>query len=410
MTYILLKNCRELLTMKENSSDLIGLEYNKSLLIEGEKIKMVGDIAELLKEIGDNDYEEIDCSNKVVLPGYVDCHTHLIFGKSRVDEYVASLTMSKEEVEEIIPRVGLASSIHSTRTATDDELINSSLEKLKRMLKNGTTTVEIKSGYGIDKETELRLLKLIKLLRTKTPQTILATYLGAHYFDLEMGKEKYIDFMIHEVMPIIKAENLAQFSDIWCDDGYYTAEDSYKLLKAGLEFGMIPTMHSECYSAIGGASVAAQLKAANIGHLNYLEDEDIIPLKEAGVVAVLIPTTDFSVKHHKPFNPKPMIDKGLTIAIATNLNPGNWVESMDIAIAFACRNHGLTEKEAIRAATLGGAKALRLEKEYGSLEVGKYADIQIRKSDSYKNIAYKIGVNEVETIIKKGKVIPICSL
>lgn len=405
MSYILLKNCRELLTMKENSSDLIGLEQNKSLLIEDERIKMIGNVDEILKKIGSNNYQEIDCSDKVVLPGYVDCHTHLIFGKSRVDEYVASLTLPKEEVLKIVPKVGLDSSIYSTRIATDEELINSSLEKLNRMLKNGTTTVEIKSGYGIDKETEIRLLRLINLLKQKTSQTILATYLGAHYFDLNMGKEKYIDFMINEVMPVIKEENLAQFSDIWCDDGYYTAEESYKLLKAGLEFGMLPTMHSECYSSIGGARVAAQLKAANIGHLNYLKEEDIIPLKEAGVVAVLIPTTDFSVKHHKPFNPKPMLEKGLTIAIATNLNPGNWIESMDISIALACRNHGLTEKEAIRAATLGGAKALKLEKNFGSLEIGKYADIQIRKSDSYKNIAYKIAVNEVEHVIKKGKLV-----
>lgn len=405
MNYILLKNCRDLLTIKEDSEDLIGLLHNTSLLIEGEKIKKIGDAAELIKEIGNNTFTEIDCKDKVVLPGYVDCHTHLIFGKSRVDEYIVSLTKTKEEVKKILPRVGLASSIYSTRNSSDEELIISSLEKLNRMLKSGTTTIEIKSGYGIDKDTELRLLRLINSLKEKSPQTIFSTYLGAHYFDLDMGKEKYIDFMIKEVMPIIKEENLAQFSDVWCDDGYYTAEDSYKVLKAGMDFGMIPTLHSECYSAIGGARVAAKLKAANIGHLNYLKEEDIIALKEAGVTGVVIPTTDFSVKHHKPFNPRPMLNKGLTLAIATNLNPGNWVESMDISIALACRNHGMTEKEAIRAATLGGAKALKIDKDYGSLEIGKYADIQIRESDSYKNIAYKIGVNEIKYVIKKGKIV-----
>lgn len=405
MNYILLKNCRDLLTIKEDSKDLIGLLHNTSLLIEGEKIKKIGSTKELIREIGNNKFTEIDCSDKVVLPGYVDCHTHLIFGKSRVDEYVASLTMPKEDVKKILPRVGLDSSIYSTRNSSDEELIISSLEKLNRMLKNGTTIVEIKSGYGIDKDTELRLLRLINLLKEKTPQTIFSTYLGAHYFDLTMGKEKYIDFMIKEVMPLIKEENLAQFSDIWCDEGYYTAEDSFKLLKAGIDFGMIPTMHSECYSAIGGAKVAAELKAANIGHLNYLKAEDIASLKEAGVVGVVIPTTDFSVKHHKPFNPRPMIEKGMTLALATNLNPGNWIESMDFSIALACRNHGMTEKEAIRAATLGGAKALKIDKNFGSLEVGKYADIQIRKSDNYKNIVYKIGVNEIKYVIKKGNIV-----
>lgn len=405
MKYILLKNCRELLTIKESSKDLIGLENNISLLIQDEKIKSIGKFEDLILEIKDKKYIEIDCSNKVVLPGFIDSHTHLIFGKSRVDEYIASLTMTKEEVRKVVPKVGLESSIYSTRNSSDEELVVSSLEKLERMLKNGTTTVEIKSGYGIDKNTELRLLRIIKALSNKTPQTILATYLGAHFFDLEMGKEKYIDFMIREVMPVIKEENLAEFSDIWCDDGYYTAEDSYKILKAGLEYGMIPTLHSECYSAIGGARVAVELNAANIGHLNFLKEEDILPLKNAGVVGIVIPTTDFNVNHPHPFNPRPMLDKGLTLALATNLNPGNWVESMDIAISLACRSHAMTEKESIRAATLGGAKALRIDKEYGSLEVGKYADIQIRKSDSYKNIAYKIGVNEIEYVIKKGKIV-----
>ena len=405
MTYILLKNCRELLTVEENAKDLIGLKKNTSLLIENERIKKIGTYEDLKKEISLNNFQEIDCSDKVVMPGYVDCHTHLIFGESRVDEYVASFTMTKNEIKNKIARTGIEASIFSTRNATDEELINSSLIKLNRMLKHGTTTVEIKSGYGIDMETEIRLLKLINILKEKSPQTILSTYLGAHYFDTKMGKEKYIDFMINEVMPIIKKEKLAQFCDIWCDEGYYDAKDCYKVLKAGLENNMLPTLHTECYSAIGGAKVAAELKAANVGHLNYISSEDIKLLKEANVVGVLIPTTDFSVNHKKPFDPKPMLDKGMTMAIATNLNPGNWVEDMNISMILACRNHKMTENEAIRAATLGGAKALKIEKDYGSLEIGKFADIQIRNSDNYKNVVYKFGVNEVEHVIKNGKII-----
>lgn len=405
MTYILLKNCRELLTVEENAKDLIGLKNNISVLIENERIKKIGNYEELKKEISLKNFQEIDCSNKVVMPGYVDCHTHLIFGKSRVNEFVASFTMNKDEIKNKIPLTGIESSIFSTRNSTDEELINSSLMKLNRMLKHGTTTVEIKSGYGIDKETEIRLLRLINILKEKSSQTILSTYLGAHYFDIKMGKEKYINFMINEVMPIIKEENLAQFCDIWCDEGYYNAKDCYKVLTAGLENNMLPTLHTECYSAIGGARVAAELKAANVGHLNYISLEDIRLLKEASVVGVLIPTTDFSVNHKKPFEPKPMLDEGMTIAIATNLNPGNWVEDMNISMLLACRNHKMSENEAIRAATLGGAQALKIEKDYGSLEVGKFADIQIRNSDSYKNVVYKFGVNEVEHIIKKGKII-----
>ena len=245
MTYILLKNCRELLTVEENAKDLIGLKKNTSLLIENERIKKIGTYKELKKETPLKNFQEIDCSDKVVMPGYVDCHTHLIFGESRVDEYVASFTMTKNEIKNKIARTGIEASIFSTRNATDEELIKSSLIKLNRMLKHGTTTVEIKSGYGIDMETEIRLLKLINILKEKSPQTILSTYLGAHYFDTKMGKEKYIDFMINKVMPIIKKEKLAQFCDIWCDEGYYDAKDCYKVLKAGLENNMLPTLHTE---------------------------------------------------------------------------------------------------------------------------------------------------------------------
>lgn len=405
MKYLILKNCKELLTMKKNETDLIGLKKNISVLIENKTIKKIGDYEDIVKEIGKKEYLEINCENRVVLPGYIDCHTHLIFGESRVDEYVASFTKSINEIKGELPRIGLAASIYSTKNATDEELIVSSLKKLERMLGNGTTTVEIKSGYGIDKETELRQLRLLNVIRKYTPQKILSTYLGAHYYDLDMGKEKYIDFMIKEVMPIIKEEKLAQFSDIWCDEGYYTAEDSYKVLSAGLEYGMVPTLHSECYSAIGGARVAAKLKAANIGHLNYLKDEDILPLKEAGVVGVLIPTTDFSVNHPKPFEAEIMLKNGLEVAIATNLNPGNWVESMDITVALACRRHKMTVETAIYASTMGGAKALRVDKEVGSLEEGKIADIQIRDTETYKNIPYKMGVNEIEYVIKEGKIV-----
>ena len=165
MTYILLKNCRELLTVEENAKDLIGLKKNTSLLIENERIKKIGTYEDLKKEIPSNNFQEIDCSDKVVMPGYVDCHTHLIFGESRVDEYVASFTMPTSEIKKKIPRTGIEASIFSTRNSTDEELINSSLLKLNRMLKSGTTTVEIKSGYGIDMETEIRLLKLISILK-----------------------------------------------------------------------------------------------------------------------------------------------------------------------------------------------------------------------------------------------------
>ncbi|WP_422484582.1 imidazolonepropionase [Gudongella sp. DL1XJH-153] len=405
MAYLLLKDCMELLTMADDSTDLVGIRYGESILIEDERVKKIGKYNKIIKGLHEDDLDIIDCSDYVVMPGYVDSHTHLIFGGSRVDEYVELLTNTPDEVKKRVGRVGLDSSMHATKNAEDDELHKSSALKLERMLKSGTTTVEIKSGYGIDKDTELRMLRIVDGIRKTVPSTIFSTYLGAHYYDVEMGKEKYIDYMIKEVMPTIKEEKLAQFSDVWCDHGYYTAEESYRVLSAGRDYGMVPSIHTECYSSIGGAKVAAELRAANAGHLNYLSEKDTNLLRDAGVVGVLLPGTDFSVKHSRPFNPRPMIDAGLEIAIATNLNPGNWIENMDIALTLACRNHGMSEKEALRAATLGGAKALRVSNDYGSLEEGKFADIQIRKSDSYKNVVYKFGVDEMAYVIKHGSIV-----
>lgn len=405
MTKLILKDCRELLTVADDSEDLIGIRHGESIMIEDERIKKIGSYESIVEGLVEQDFEIIDCSDHVVMPGYVDSHTHLIFGGSRVYEYVGLLTDTPEVIKERLGRVGLASSMYLTKNADDDQLRESSIQKLDRMLKSGTTTVEIKSGYGIDKDTELRMLRIVDGIKKIVPMTILSTYLGAHYYDTEMGKEKYIDFMIKEVMPVIMEEKLAQFSDVWCDAGYYTAEESYKVLSAGMDYGMIPSIHTECYSDIGGARVAADLKAANAGHLNYLSEKDTILLRDAGVVGVLLPGTDFSVKHKRPFDPRPMIDAGLEIAVATNLNPGNWIENMDIALTLACRNHGMSEKQALRASTLGGAKALRLAGDYGSLEVGKFADIQIRKSDSYKNVVYKFGVDEMAYVIKHGEIV-----
>lgn len=405
MSDLLLKNCRQLLTVAEKADDLIGFFQNTSLLIRDERIEMVGSFESITEKYPIDAMQILDCSEHVVMPGYVDSHTHLVFGESRVDEYAASLTLEPDQIKQVVGRVGLAASIHSTTQASDEELLQSSLTKLRRMLASGTTTVEIKSGYGIDQTHELRQLRIARQLSELTPQTILATYLGAHYYDTEMGKDRYIDFMIDKVMPVIQAEKLADFCDIWVDSGYYTAEDAMKLLSAAKQFGMRPALHTECYSAIGGARAAAELGAANAGHLNYLTPDDAKLLARAGVIGIVLPGTDFSVQHKTPFDPSYMVEAGMTLAIATNLNPGNWIEAMPVAMTLACRNHRMTVEAAIRGATLNGAKALAIESDYGSLEAGKFADIQILRADSYKNCVYKFGVNEVETVIKKGRIV-----
>lgn len=403
---LVLKDCSQLLSMNENSKDLVGLIENGYVAIKDEKIAFIGSKEEYEQQIDESQAKVIDGKNKVVLPGFVDSHTHLVFGGSRLDEYVAKLTMTDiDEIKKEVPRVGLDSSMHSTINASFEELLDSSIDKSKAMLVGGTTTIEMKSGYGIDKDNELKQLEVIKELKNHIPLTIFATYLGAHYWDVDMGKEKYIDYMIKEVMPIVQEKGLAQYCDVWCDDGFYTAKESEKILKAAREFGMKSKIHTDCYSNIGGSKLAAEMKMTSADHLNFTTLDSIKAMVDAKVVGVVIPGTDFSVSHPRPFNPRPMLDEGMILAIATNLNPGNWMESMQLSIAMGCKLHKFTPEEAIRATTLGGAYALDSEDEYGSLEVGKFADIQVWDTDSYQNVAYKLGVNLVEAVIKHGKVV-----
>ena len=211
--------------------------------------------------------------------------------------------------------------------------------------------------------------------------------------------------MISKVMPEVMEYKLADFCDVWCDEGYYTAKESERVLKAGLDYGMTPKIHTDCYSYIGGSDLAADMKMSSADHLNFTPRSAIKKLAAQRIAGVLVPGTDFCLQHSKPFNPRPMIEEGMIIALATNLNPGNWIESMQFSMGLAARLHAMSPEEVIRAATLGAAYALNLEADRGSLEEGKLADIQIWDTPIYQDIVYKLGGNLVEQVIKRGKVV-----
>lgn len=404
MNSLLLKDIKKLFTLKDG--EVKPLE-DYSVLIEAEKIKKIDKYENLKKDITDST-EVIDCSDKTVLPGFVDPHTHLVFGGDRKEEYLAKLTLTdpKDIEEKVGGVIGMASSVNQTREASFEELMNSSMEKLEEMLKQGITTVEIKSGYGIDKEVELKQLRVIKELKEKAPQTIMATYLGGHDWDKEMGKDAYLDFMIEEVMPIIEKENLADFVDIWVEDVFFSVEQGRKYLKAGMEKKMPGTIHGNELSSIGASKMAAEEGARSVAHLNYITDEEIDIMIEKDVVGIVLPTTDY-VKQYLDVlaDGRKLIDKGLRVAIATNLNPGNFTVSMPLCMNMACRNHGFTPEEALRGATYNGAYALGLLDDYGSIEEGKFADLQIWDTDDYRNVIYKHGMNYVDSVIKHGEIV-----
>lgn len=403
---LIIKKCSQVLTCKEDSRDLVGLINNGWIAIDGEVIVAIGTKEEIENKVDYKYAKIIDGTGKVVAPGFVDCHTHLVFGQYRVKEYVARLTSDNLDIllEKGI-KTGLDASIEMTKETQEDVLVIESLKKLDRMLASGTTTIEIKSGYGIDLDTELKQLRVNRRLNNLSPIDICSTFLGAHYWPKMMGKKKYIDFMISKVMPEVMEYKLADFCDVWCDEGYYTAKESERVLKAGLDYGMTPKIHTDCYSYIGGSDLAADMKMSSADHLNFTPRSAIKKLAAQRIAGVLVPGTDFCLQHSKPFNPRPMIEEGMIIALATNLNPGNWIESMQFSMGLAARLHAMSPEEVIRAATLGAAYALNLEADRGSLEEGKLADIQIWDTPIYQDIVYKLGGNLVEQVIKRGKVV-----
>ena len=403
---LLIENCTELLTCRKNSEDLVGVIKNGYIAVLGERIVSVGTREEVMSVVDIRGAEIIDGRGKVVVPGFVDSHTHLIFGGSRVKEYSARmLTEDPEVLKELGIKTGIMATIEMTRKSSEEGLFNAAAGRVNRMLQSGTTTVESKSGYGLSTPSEIKILEINKKLNKNMSVDVVSTFLGAHGWPEDIPKAKYIDMLVKDMIPYVAEENLAQFCDIWCDDGHYTAEESERILKVARDYGLEPKIHTDAYSYIGGSDLAAEMKMVSADHLNYTPRNIIKKLAQQGVPGVLLPGIDFAVNHPKPFEARPMIEENLTIALATNCCPGCYIESMQFVMALACRQHKISAQEAIVASTLGGAIALGLDKDRGSLEVGKLADIQIWDTSRYEDVIYHIGGNIVEKVIKRGKVV-----
>ncbi|GAA0724694.1 imidazolonepropionase [Clostridium malenominatum] len=403
---LVITNCSQLITCKKGASDLIGLIENGWIAVAGEKIAAVGSKEEVNKAVDCSEAKIIDGKDKVVAPGFIDCHTHLVFGGSRVKEYAARLTIDDAEVlKKMGIKTGIMVTVEMTRDASYENLYNTARIRAINMLSSGTTTVESKSGYGLTTKDEIRMLKVNKDLDNNLPIDIVSTFLGAHGWPSDISKEKYMDILLKEMIPNVAELKLAKFADIWCDDGHFTAKESERLLKVARDFGMESKIHTDAYSYIGGSDLAVDMKMISADHLNYTPRNVLQKLAKASIPGVLLPVIDFAVKHPKPFNPRPMIEEGMILALATNCCPGCWNESMQFVMALACRQHGMTPAEALRAATLGGAIALNLENDRGSLEIGKLADIQIWDVSTYEDVIYRLGGNVVEKVIKRGKIV-----
>lgn len=413
MNKILIINANELVTCsgfkakfgKEEMNNL-GVINNGAVAMDNGIITHVGTTKEVLSQINEDDYNIIDATDKAVLPGFVDSHTHFIFGGYRADEYDWRLR-GLSYVEIMNKGGGIINSVKGTDEASLEELVKLGLKRLDSILSFGVTTVEGKSGYGLYKETELKQLEALKLCDEQHALDVVKTFLGAHSVPPEYkGRSgEFIDYIINEVLPIVAENKLAEYCDIFCEQNVFSVEDSRRLLLKAQELGLKSKIHADEIVQLGGAELAAEINATSADHLLQASDEGIKKMAEAGVIATCLPCTAFSLKEHYA-RARFMVDSGCAVAVATDFNPGSChTESIPLAIALSTLYMGLTTEETITALTINGAAAVDRADTIGSLDIGKKADIVVHEFPSYKFLPYHIGVSTVELVIKNGEVV-----
>ncbi|MEJ2248951.1 MAG: imidazolonepropionase [Candidatus Lokiarchaeota archaeon] len=412
---IIIKNASQLVTMDSRfgvprigkSMSELGIIKDGAVVIKKDKIIAVGSTSKIISNYDLTDITTIiDASNKLVTPGFVDPHTHIIFGGSRENELAMKLSgISYLEILE--HGGGILKTVRETRNASKKELVENGLKILDTMIEYGTTTVETKSGYGLNVESEIKSLQAIKELNEKHPINIISTFLGAHAIPPEYkGKTNdYVDLIIRKMLPKVAEENLAEFCDVFCEEGIFSIEQSRKILEKAKEYGLKPQIHIDEIVDTNGAQLAAQIGAVQAGHLLKSNETGLKAMAKKRVISTLLPGTPFCLMLKEYANARKMINLGVPVALATDLNPNCWTESMLMIIVFACYKMKMTPAEAISASTINAACALRRENEIGSLEIGKKADIIIFDVPNYQYLAYHFGVNLVQKVIKDGKII-----
>lgn len=355
-------------------------------------------------------YWHYNARGKCLLPGFVDSHTHFVFGGERAEEF--SWRLKGESYMSIMERGGgIVSTVKATRECNFIQLRSKAESFLKQMSAMGVTTVEGKSGYGLDKDTELLQLKVMRSLNNDEHKRvdIVSTFLGAHAVPEEYrGRtDEYLDFIIRDVLPCVAKGELAEFCDVFCEQGVFSVEQSRRLLQAAKEYGLGLKLHADEIVPLGGAELAAELSAVSADHLLHASDEGIRAMRDAGTVATLLPLTAFALKENYARG-REMIDAGCAVALATDLNPGSCFSgSIPLTFALACIYMQLTIEEAITALTLNGAAALNRADSIGSIEVGKKGDFVVLNTDNYHFLPYYVGMNCVNTTIKEGVIYPV---
>ncbi|AKO92182.1 imidazolonepropionase [Priestia filamentosa] len=383
----------------------LGLIEDGSLWIENGIIQAVGTTNELEKRYAEKLHtaDIVEASNHLVTPGLVDPHTHVVYGGSREREFEMRLE-GATYMDIMNAGGGIHATARMTREAIEEELLEQTMSRLDSFLAHGVTMVESKSGYGMNLETELKQLRVMKELQQKHAIDLIPTFMGAHAVPPEFkGKEdEFVDYLIDKMLPIVAEENLAEFNDVFCEKGVFTPEQSKRILEAGKEYGLVPKIHADEIEPYGGAELAAKVGAISAEHLLKASDEGIHAMAKAGTIACLLPATALYLREEAAAGRK-MIDAGVPVAISTDCNPGSSpTTSMPLVMNLACISMRLTPAEALTAATYNAACAINRQEKVGSIEVGKQADIVLWDVKNYQELQYLFGVNHVKAVWKKG--------
>lgn len=379
----------------------LGIIRDGGMLIRDGKIDIVGKSDDVEKAAGDA--EIVDLGGRVVLPGFVDAHTHLVFAGNRLDDFERR---ARGETYEQIAKAGggIWSTVEKTRAASEADLFAQAKKHAEWLLRCGTTTAEAKSGYGLTLDDELKILRVMQRLNQETPLEIVPTFLGAHAVPRDTSPDQYVDLVINEMLPRVAKEKLAEFCDVFCERGYFDIEQSRKMLTAAKKLGLKLRGHVDQLTNSGGAKLMAELGAKTADHLEKADEQGIVALKSANVQPVLLPGSVYALGSTSYPRAREMIEAGLAVVLATDFNPGSSpTVSMPIVLSLACTQMKMSPAEAITAATINAAFSLNRGDKIGSLEPGKLANIAVFDCEDYREIAYWFGIPQTHAVYVKGE-------
>ena len=418
---LLIIHAKQLITCANNSQAKrgqqmreVGMIEDGAVAVHNGKIVAVGATSDIQTQYQSS--QTIDATHKVVCPGFVDCHTHTVYAGNRLDEFEKRIA-GKTYMEILAEGGGILSTMQATREATQDLLLKQANSRLDSMMRLGTTTVEIKTGYGLDTATEVKMLKVIDELAKQHPMTIVPTFLGAHAVPPEFDStESYTEYILNDMLPAIhdtylnsdfKERGIPLFVDVFCEDGVFDVELSRKILQiANQDYGMFIKAHVDEFVNLGGVTASIELGAVSVDHLDVTPDEELKKLAQSDTVGVFLPAVNFNLGSDHYGDARKLLDAGGIVALSTDLNPGSApTPSLPMVMSIACRYQKMLPAEALNAITINAAVAIQAEDRVGSIEVGKQADFVVCDTLDYRAIAYEFGNPMIETVIIKGGVV-----